>query len=48
MSGIIYPEESYALMGACFNVYKARGCGFPENVYHEYLEIEFDRFVLTD
>ncbi len=42
MSGIIYPEESYALIGACFNVYKAMGCGFLENVYQECLEIEFE------
>ena len=42
MSGIIYPDESYALMGACFHVYKAMGCGFLENVYQEYLEIEFE------
>jgi len=41
MSGILYPDESYALMGACFNVYKAMGCGFLENVYQECLEIEF-------
>ena len=42
MSGILYPDESYALMGACFHVYKAMGCGFLENVYQECLEIEFD------
>ena len=42
MSGILYPDESYALMGACFHVYKAMGCGFLENVYQEYLEIEFE------
>src|SRR3972149_1277110 len=28
--------------GACFNVYKAMGCGFLENVYQECLEIEFE------
>ena len=42
MPGIIYPDESYALMGACFHVYKAMGCGFLENVYQECLEIEFE------
>ena len=41
MSGLIYPDESYAIMGACFNVYKDKGCGFLEPVYHECLEIEF-------
>ena len=41
MSGIMYPDESYAIMGACFHVHKAMGCGFLENVYQECLEIEF-------
>ncbi len=40
-SDIIYPDESYAIMGACFNVYKEKGCGFLESVYQECLEIEF-------
>ena len=42
MSGILYPDESYKIIGACFNVYKTMGCGFLENVYQEYLEIEFE------
>jgi len=42
MSGILYPDESYAIMGDCFYVYKAMGCGFLENVYQECLEIEFE------
>ena len=42
MSKILYPDESYAIMGACFNVYKEMGCGFLEAVYQECLEIEFD------
>ena len=36
-----YAEESYKIMGACFNVYKALGCGFLEPVYQESLGIEF-------
>ena len=40
MSEIVYKEESYAIMGACFEVYKNRGCGFLESVYQECLEIE--------
>ncbi len=40
MSGLIYPEESYKIIGACFNVYKEKGCGFTEPVYQECLEIE--------
>ena len=38
---IIYKEESYAIMGACFEVYREKGCGFLEAVYQECLEIEF-------
>ena len=41
MSEIIYPEESYRIMGACFEVYKEKGCGFLEAVYQECLEMEF-------
>ncbi len=29
-------------MGACFEVYKEKGCGFLEPVYQENLEIELD------
>jgi len=25
---LIYKDESYAIMGACFEVYKNKGCGF--------------------
>jgi GxxExxY protein len=39
---LIYKEESYAIIGACFAVYKDKGCGFLEPVYHECLEIEFE------
>jgi GxxExxY protein len=39
---IIYREESYAIMGACFEVYKEKGCGFLEGVYQECLAIEFE------
>ncbi len=37
---IIYRDESYQIMGACFEVYKTMGCGFLEAVYQECLEIE--------
>jgi GxxExxY protein len=37
---LIYKAESYAIIGACFAVYKDKGCGFLEPVYHECLEIE--------
>ena len=39
---IIYANESYNIIGACFNVYKDKGCGFLESVYQECLQIEFD------
>ena len=38
---IIYKEESYKIMGACFEVYREMGCGFLEPVYQECLEKEF-------
>lgn len=38
---ILYKEESFKIIGACFNVYKDKGSGFLEAVYHECLEIEF-------
>jgi len=37
---IVYKNESYLIMGACFEVYKEKGCGFLEAVYQECLEIE--------
>lgn len=40
MPEIIYREESYRILGACFEVYKNKGCGFTESVYQECLEIE--------
>ena len=41
MGMILYKEESFKIIGACFNVYKDKGSGFLEAVYHECLEIEF-------
>ena len=31
---------SYRIIGACFEVYKEKGCGFLEGVYQECLELE--------
>lgn len=41
MADIIYKEESYRIVGACFEVYKEMGSGFLEPVYRECLELEF-------
>lgn len=41
MGGIIFPDESYRIIGACFEVYNHMGSGFLESVYQECLEIEF-------
>jgi len=41
MADILDREESYAIMGACFNVFKEKGTGFVEPVYQECMEIEF-------
>ena len=42
MGNLIYKDECYAIMGACFNVYKDKGCGFLESVYQECLELELN------
>ena len=42
MTEIICKKESYAIVGACFEVYNAKGCGFLEPVYQECLAIEFE------
>ena len=39
---ILYKEESYRIMGACFDVYKDKGNGFLEDVYQECLSIELE------
>ena len=40
--GLLYEEESYRVLGACFEVYKEKGPGFLEPVYQECLAIEFE------
>ncbi len=37
---ILFKEESYRIVGACFEVYREKGCGFLESVYQECLELE--------
>ena len=38
---IIFKEESYRIVGAGFEVYKAKGNGFLEAVFQECLSFEF-------
>lgn len=38
---LIHEEETYRIRGACFEVYKEKGCGFLEAVFQECLEMEF-------
>ena len=42
-SKLIFPDESYAINGACMEVYKTLGNGFLEAVYQECSEIEFKK-----
>jgi len=41
MSGLESEEKTYAILGACFEVYKELGAGFLEHVYQECLTREF-------
>jgi GxxExxY protein len=40
MSELLFKDECYAIVGACFEVYNELGPGFLEAVYHEALEYE--------
>jgi GxxExxY protein len=40
MNDFLYKDETYKVIGACFEVYKEKGCGFLEPVYQECMEIE--------
>jgi GxxExxY protein len=39
---LIFEAETYEILGACFEVYREKGCGFLEDVYQECPEIEFE------
>jgi GxxExxY protein len=43
MGQLLYAEETYAIRGAVFEVYREMGSGFLEAVYQECLENEFQR-----
>ena len=38
---LFYKQESYKIIGACYEVYNELGCGYLEAVYQEALEREF-------
>lgn len=42
MGKLFLEEETYAIRGACFEVYKEKGNGYLEEVYQECLEIELE------
>lgn len=46
MTGILFKEESYKIIGACMEVHKRLGCGFLESVYSEALELEFRKLAI--
>jgi len=39
---IVFKEESYRVIGACFEVYKVMGNGFLEAVYQDCLSMELE------
>ncbi len=40
MVEILYKDESYRIIGACFEVYNQKGFGFTEPIYQECLQVE--------
>ena len=40
-TSLVYKDESYAIIGACLEVYNVMGAGFLESVYQKCLEREF-------
>ena len=41
INNIIFPEESYKIIGAALEVHNTLGCGFTEPLYQEALEKEY-------
>ena len=41
MTDVLFKDESYKIIGACFEVYNQKGFGFTEPVYQECLKTEF-------
>ena len=40
MAKLLYKDESFKIIGACFEVYNQKGFGFTEPVYQECLAFE--------
>ena len=40
MSDLLFPKESYDIIGAAIEIHKQLGCGFTEPVYQEALAVE--------
>ena len=38
---LLFESERHAILGACLEVYRHKGCVFLEDVYQECLELEF-------
>lgn len=41
MADILFKDESYRIIGSCFEVYNQKGFGFTEPIYQECLSKEF-------
>jgi len=41
MNKLMHEDLTYKILGACFEVYREKGCEFLEAVYQECLDIEF-------
>jgi GxxExxY protein len=44
---LLFKDESYKIIGACFEVHKILGHGFKEAVYKDALEFEFEKIGIS-